>query len=148
LAQDRSRRSQFCDASSIPFLPTCIPLSPSLGTYTDFVGLQFLVIGPPPENTSISQSFDSGLMTGIGSFAIDPTASGAVSGLIVVTYDLYSVSPNDPIFDPNDEISGSNFATAQASMTVTSTPSAPEPGSMALLGTGLVAVLLTRKRRY
>ena len=91
MAQDRSRRSQFCDASSIPFLPTCIPLSPSLGTYTDFVGLQFLVIGPPPENTSISQSFDSGLMTGIGSFAIDPTASGAVSGLIVVTYDLYSV---------------------------------------------------------
>ena len=105
------------------------------------------MIGPSPENTSISQSFDSGLMTGIGSFAIDPTASGAVSGLIVLTYDLYSVSPNDPIFDPNDEISGGNFATAQASMTVTSTPSAPEPGSMALLGTGLLAVLLTRKRR-
>ncbi|HUO73665.1 MAG TPA: PEP-CTERM sorting domain-containing protein, partial [Solirubrobacteraceae bacterium] len=87
------------------------------------------------------QVFDASLSTGIGSFAIDPSASGTASGIIVLTYDLFSVSPNDPTFSPDDEISGGNFLTANASVTVV-----PEPSSLVLLGAGLVAAGLHRKR--
>ena len=138
--------TQFCDSSSGSLPAGCLPVSPDLGIYTDFAGMQFLVAGPSPESTSVSQSFDNTLMTGIGSFAIDPSASGTVSGLIVVTYDLYSVSPNDPTFDPSDEISGGNYVDATASVTVGSLPTAPEPGSLPLLAIGLVA-LCTRLRK-
>ena len=133
--------SQFCDASSSPLPDICLPVSPDLGSYADLAGLQFLVVGPSPESTTISQVFDASLLTGIGSFAIDPSASGTSSGIIVLTYDLFSVSPNDPTFSPDDEISGGNFLTAAASATVV-----PEPGSLVLLGAGLVAAGLHRKR--
>ena len=81
----------------------CLSLAPNLGAYTDFAGAEFLVAGPPPESTTVSQTFDNTALTGIGSFAIDPGASGTVSGIIVLTFDLFSVSPNDPGFSPVDD---------------------------------------------
>jgi len=139
--------TQFCDSSSSPLPSVCLPLSPDLGTYTDFAGLQFLVAGPSPESTAISQTFDNLLSTGIGSFAIDPSAGGSLSGIIVLTYDLFSVSPNDQAFDPiNDTISNGNYLTAEASVTVAPVTSVPEPSSFALLGAGLLAVVLQRRK--
>jgi hypothetical protein len=79
------------------------PCSNSLGTYTDFIGPQFQVVGPSPENTSFTQSFNLLAQTGAGSFTINSSAppGDSVIGEIVVTYDLYSVDPNNPNFDPS-----------------------------------------------
>jgi len=137
--------TQFCDSTSSPLPAICVPPTPDLGTYTDFSAAGFLVIGPAPESPSVSEAFDNSLLTGIGSFAIDPGASGTESGIIVLTYDLYSVSPNDPNFDPTqDEVSGGNYLTAAASVSAV-----PEPGYVPLLGIGLAALgaRLRRSRR-
>jgi hypothetical protein len=138
--------TQFCDSTSSPLPAICLPLAPSLGTYTDFAGLQFLVAGPSPENTTISQAFDQAAGTGIGSFDIDPGASGTASGIIVLTYDLFSVSPNDPAFSFGDEISGGNYLTAAASVTVAPVAPVPEPGSLLLVSGGLLLAVLQRGR--
>ena len=127
----------FCDSTSSPLPDICLPPSPNLGTYTDFAGAQFLVAGPSPENTVISQTFDNTALTGIGSFVIDPSASGTASGIIVLTYDLFSVSPNDPAFSPDDELSSGNYLTAAASVTAV-----PEPASISLLGAVLLVAVL------
>ena len=135
--------AQFCGNGSAP--PFCDPLSPSLGTFTDFTGAQFLLIGPSPESISVTQSFDNAGRTGVGSFSID---SGAVpgsvaTGLIELTYDLFSVTPNSPDFNPlTDTISNGNFLTAPAEVDVIS--AVPEPTSFSLL---LIASCLPGLRR-
>jgi PEP-CTERM motif len=130
--------------------PITSPCSNPLGTYTDFVGQQFFVLGPSPESSSLSQSFDLLALTGVGSFFINPLAQPGdkAIGQIVLSYDLFSLSPNDPNFDPiADTLSNGNFLMAPASVTVTkSTVSTPEPGSLFLLATGLAGCLLAKKR--
>lgn len=136
--------SAFCDSASSPLPGICNPVSPNLGSYTDFIGQQFLVVGPSPESTTISQDFDNAALTGLGSFSINADATGTASGILVVTYDLFSVSPNDPNFDPNDEISGGNFLTENASVTVGQTSPVPEPTSLVLIGSGFLGFVLRR----
>jgi hypothetical protein len=122
------------------------PCTNSLGTYTDFAGPQFLVVGLSPESTSITQAFNDGLMTGMGSFLINPAATGSVSGEIVLTYDLYTVDPNSASFDPLiDTVSVGNDLTSAASVTV-ATKSTPEPGSLLLLAIGIAGCLPAKKR--
>jgi hypothetical protein len=142
--------SQFCGSGSTP--PFCNTPSPTLGTYTDLAGPQFLVVGPTPENPSLTQAFDNTLQTGLGSFAIDPAATpgSSVTGSIDLTYDLYSVTPNAPNFDPNaDLISTGNFLVAGATVNVTSPTSVPEPGTLPLMITamGAFGLLCARNRR-
>jgi hypothetical protein len=124
--------------------PISSPCSNSLGTYTDFIASnQFVVVGPAPESSSVTQAFDNSLLTGIGSFLINSTANpgDSVIGQIVLTYDLFSVSPNSPNFDPAaDTISLGNILTASASVSVTGT-SVPEPGTGSLFGYGLIVLL-------
>ena len=138
--------SDFCvGAVNSPCTPNAI------GTYTDFAGaFQFLVVGPDPESPSITEAFDPALFTGLGIFAIDPAATGSISGAIAVTYDLYSVDPNSMDFDPNaDIVSAGNLLLVPASVTVKdSTVSIPEPGVWVLLLAGFAVLLpLTRKLR-
>lgn len=128
-----------------------IPATP-LGAFTDFISaFNFFVVGPAPDSTSVSQAFDAPSQTGIGSFAIDAGALiGAVaSGQIILTYDLFSVSPNDPLFDPGaDGLSFGNTLAVNASVTVTPpTTGVPEPESLLLLAAGLIALHGVRRRR-
>jgi hypothetical protein len=85
-------------------------------------------------------------LTGIGSFFINPLAQPGdmAIGQIALSYDLFSLSPNDPNFDPfADTVSNGNFLMAPASVTVTKTPgSTPEPASLLLLAAGVLALLL------
>ncbi|TPW18542.1 MAG: hypothetical protein FD130_178 [Halothiobacillaceae bacterium] len=73
-----------------------------------------------------------------------------MSGQIVLNYDLYAVSPNDPLFDPGtDGLSFGNTLTADASVTVkasTPPPPVPEPQSLLLLAVGLLALGVVRRR--
>jgi len=128
--------------------PISSPCSNPLGTYTDFVGQQFFVLGPSPESSSISQSFDVMALTGVGSFFINPLAQPGdmAIGQIALSYDLFSLSPNDPNFDPfADTVSNGNFLMAPASVTVTKTTvSTPEPASLLLLAAGVLALLLAK----
>jgi hypothetical protein len=131
--------------------PMTSPCSNPLGAYTDFIGQQFFVLGPAPESSSISQSFNFMALTGVGSFFINPLAQpeDKATGQIVLSYDLFSLSPNDPNFDPTvDTLSNGNILMAPASVTVTSTMmQTPEPGSFSLIACSLLAFLLLTKRR-
>jgi hypothetical protein len=119
--------------------------SSTLGTFTDFIGPNFIVVGPPPESPVVSQLFDSVAKTGIGSFAISSTAlvGDAAMGEIQLTYDLFSRSPNDPNFDPaTDTISVGNLLSQTASVTVV-----PEPASWLMIGTAGALAAFWRRRR-
>ncbi|MGA9883899.1 MAG: PEP-CTERM sorting domain-containing protein [Candidatus Acidiferrales bacterium] len=124
------------------------PCSNSFGTYTDLAGSQFLVAGPG--EGPITESFDDTSMTGIGSFAIDPASVGTLVGDIVVTYDLYDVDPNSANFDPTaDIVSLGNYLSTAASVTVGTNgtvTSTPEPGTLALLASGLGMLFLLKRK--
>ncbi len=105
------------------------------------------VIGPDDGNGEInpwSQSFDQGLMTGIGEYLINDfqSAGDEVTGTMVLDYDEYRVSPNDRSFDPDaDTIATGHTMTAAASVSVTG--DAPEPaGLWMMLGAGGLLGLL------
>jgi hypothetical protein len=83
----------------------------------------------------------------VGSFLVSPSATPGelIAGLIVLTYDLYSVSPNDPNFNPNiDTISTGNLISTDAEVKVSTIP---EPGTLLLLLSGLGLSWLARLRR-
>ena len=138
--------SDFAVVTSSDFCTGAVssPCSNPFGVYTDFIGQQFVVVGPSPEQGSVAQSFDDASMTGVGSFAINPTSSGTLDGFLAVTYDLYSVDPNSANFDPTvDTVSTGNYLYAAASVTVgSSSTTVPEPGTMSLLASGIVSLLL------
>ncbi len=88
-------------------------------------------------------------MTGVGSFAINPSSVGTLAGYIALTYDLYSVDPNSGDFDPaTDTLATGQYLYAPASITVgTTVTTTPESGTLLLLATGLSLLWLKRKSR-
>jgi hypothetical protein len=139
--------ARFCQTTSAVGHIVCIfSPDPSFGVFTDYIAqFNFIVAGPTPESPVISQAFNPALLTGIGSFAVPATAPyGTFSAGIVLDYDLYSRSPNDPAFDPvRDRINTGreNVFGAAAAVTVI-----PEPATFLLVACG-AAMLLRRRRR-
>jgi len=143
--------SEFClNPVSLPFCT-----GSTLGTYTDIISSEFnpVVVGPTPESSSITQNYSLAMQTGAGSFKIASSAkNGSISnGEMVLTYDLFSVSPNDPSFDPNlDTISTDNFLTAAAAIAVNPQTVTPEPASFGLALVGCISgglLFLARAKR-
>lgn len=132
----------FNDENYLVVTSAVFPALLSVGTFIDYISAQFLVVGPAPESETVSQAFDPVGMTGLGAFEIDQFAPrGALAaGLLTLTYDLFSRSPNDLGFDPEtDTISVGNLLTAQVSVGV------PAPAPVLLVLAGLVP--LVRRRR-
>ena len=75
------------------------PCSNTLGTYTDFTGSQFIVVGPAAGENTVSETFDNTAMNGVGSFSISPAdiPAESVVGEIALFYDLFSVDRTHPI---------------------------------------------------
>jgi hypothetical protein len=116
------------------------------GTYSDFIGPDFVVVGPANgfgDLPTVTQDF--GLNSGVGSFTISPTATigDIVLGESVLTFDVYSVSPDDPSFNPIvDTLANGLEISAPAKVLVTPEP----PTGLLLLAAGL-GLLVRRPRR-
>jgi len=120
-------QTDFClpgsDATDLP----CAGAFPSLGSYTDFTALSnFVVVGPSPYTTTLTQNFDLNLQTGFGSFTILHNASlGTSLGEIDVIYDLFDGDPANG----GMQLGGDNFVALPASITVAAAATVPEPGT-------------------
>ncbi len=124
-------------------------IAPTIGAYTDYIATNYTIAGPVPESPSVTEAFNSVTGTGLGSFEINAgSVTGADNnGQIVLTYDLYSVDPNAPNFNPvTDLLSAGNFLTAPASVTVAAPvmQSIPEPRYLWIMGA--VGLLGFRRR--
>jgi len=138
----------FCKTVVVAGFTVCDQFpDPALGTFTDYIAqFNFIVAGPAPESPVVSQAFNQALQTGVGSFAIAPAAPfGTFSGQILLTYDLYSRSPNDPLFDPGSDFiaPGPNGNTLTANAAVSAIP---EPATILLVACGAAMLVLRRRR--
>jgi hypothetical protein len=121
------------------------PSSP-LGTYEDYVssGLNLVIVGPAPESSTVTQMFDPTKRTGVGAFHIIASAPVTmIPGTLTIDYSLFSLSPNDPNFNPDTD---ALVADATLSQPVT-VAVVPEPGSWFLLSAAAVPAALLRRRR-
>jgi len=112
----------------------------SAAGWGDFTGyttdLGSFVVTP---GTSVSHTFDRGIEAGVGNFYIhsDAVPGSIASGFIDLTYGLFKVNPNDPNFNPdNDIISLNNVFSNPVSVTVLAPSAVPEPSTFILLGAG------------
>jgi hypothetical protein len=136
--------TDFLVVTGASFVP--VPLS-SFGTFTDFISTgPLLVLGPAPESPTITEAFNAATLSGIGAFHIAPTASGTASGTIVINYALFSVSPNDPNFDPDLDVVLPDGA-LRAAASVTAATAAPEPATFGLIAFALLLIRATPARR-
>ncbi len=110
--------------------------------YVDFLSQgPLVVLGAPPESFSASETFDLGSLMGTGGFQILPTADATtVSGILTVSYDVYSQDPNDQFFDPSSYLFSSKVS-AKASLDV------PEPSSAGMMLAAVPLLLGTFKRK-
>lgn len=136
-----SSDTYFLLVNSVSFLPT-----PSIGVFSDLLSFQpNFAVGPAPETSPVSQAFNAGLGTGLASFAIHAaTPIGSLaSGSLYLEYSLYTVSPNDPLFDAYTDTFDSGLVLthpASISVVAANTSAVPEPGTLALLGAGLFSI--------
>lgn len=116
--------------------------TPLYGSYSDYIVSQFYVAGPG-EGTTIVSPWNQTNMTGTGEFDLYPTdPSVSFSGTIIVDYDLFSVDPNNPLFDPGTDFIGSGTFSDPIQVDIT-----PEPASWILLSLPFVLLMLFAWRR-
>jgi hypothetical protein len=119
------------------------------GTFTDYISApeNFFVVGPAQAASTVwSQPFDATDLTGVGAFTIDSTvAPGSVAyGNIVLTYDLFSLSPLNSLFNPDtDTLSIGNILTANASVAAV----VPLPAAVWLFGSAMFGLVGIGKRK-
>ncbi len=117
------------------------------GVFSDYIAsVNFVVIAP--NTTSPVEPFNASLSQGFGQYAIDlgATPPDSDSGTFTVSYDLFVMDPNDPLFDPDQGTFGQEFDPITASVTVVDDVDVPEPSTVLLFGAGL-AMLLGRRLR-
>ena len=123
--------------------------SSSSGTFTDLISApdNFFVVGPGfGASTAWGQTFDATSQIGVGSFNIaDDATQDTIYGQIVLTYDLFTRSPFNPLFDPDtDTLSNGNFLTANASIKINTVPL---PAAAWLFAAALAGLGLSGQRR-
>jgi hypothetical protein len=119
--------------------------TPVYGTYTDYIVNQFYLAGPAPESSVIVSPWDQSTQSGTGEFDLystDPVYS-SFSGLINVDYDLFSVDPNNPNFDPGLDFVGSGTFSDSVTVNVT-----PEPATWVLMFLPIAAMVFFGFRRH
>ena len=118
--------SNFLVVTGASFTPASL-----YGTFQDYISaFNFVVVGPAPESSTVTQSFSSVNHSGVGSFIINSTAPTGISiaGSLVLEYSVFSVDPNDPNFNPDiDTVIADATASAPADVNI-----APEPASLFL----------------
>jgi hypothetical protein len=107
------------------------------GSFTDIFLSLFVVVGP------------GGTLPVLGPYDIDAAATpGFVSvGKLMLSYDLFSVDPNDPLFNPDtDLMTSGNTLDLDASVKIQDAGEVPEPATGALLGLALACLALRGRR--
>jgi hypothetical protein len=128
------------------------------GTYQDYLSgcsmgvcnplnAPFYVAGPAPESSTVTAPWNptSTPLSGLGEFDINSTAfpGATIAGDIIVVYDVFSVDPNSPGFDPiTDTVATGLVLSAPAQVLVT-----PEPSEVFPLAVLLLALVRCRARR-
>lgn len=130
-----------------------------VGVFTPIITNNFVVIGPDDGNGEVNpytQHFDASLGTGIGSYEINSFQSvgDQANGTLVISYSEFSVSPNDPSFNPDtDSLAAGAVLTLSAPVSVIvgdagpESPAVPEGSTFVLSALGLMLVLASRVPR-
>lgn len=138
-----SRISGFAVISSVTYQQTL-----TTGIFEDLAAPLFQVIGPAPFAFPILVSpYDPVLRTGLGEYRINSfeIVGSQAEGDLVITYDVYSESPNNPIFDPVlHTVSSGNVTTLPAVVVVGS--EVPEPATGIVAGLLLCGLAALRRR--
>jgi hypothetical protein len=121
--------------------------NPSLGLYTDFIGLQG---GPDPSFAvapfvSWSQAFDS-VSSGLGSYNVSSSAAPFAedTGLVLVSFDIFDGDPTNGGMQ-----TGSSSVSAAFKVDIARPPAqVPEPSSLRLTVTAILAMAAVALRRY
>ncbi|MEQ1946476.1 MAG: PEP-CTERM sorting domain-containing protein [Bryobacteraceae bacterium] len=125
-------------------------LGSPVAEYTDFLATNtFSVVGPSPESPTLNQSYVQGV-SGLGSFLIPDwaTPSYSWSPTLYLTYDVYSVSPNDLAFNPDTDIlSLGQTLLSTSNISVTSVPEPTTLSSVALAFVALGGWTWSKRRR-
>jgi hypothetical protein len=141
--------------SSVDFVPD--PGFQPVGVFNGFLTMSpevGVVIGPAAGNGEVnpwSEPFDNDLLTGIGSYQINDFQSlgDMTIGNIVVTYDMYNLSPLDPDFKGEiNTLAVDQTMSAATSVTVGAAgATVPEPGTGMFVATALLGWLLAKPLR-
>ena len=111
----------------------------SIGDFIDFVTPQFFLYALPP-NETWTRAFNPAASEGFGAYVIDGSFAlpgDTASGDLDLLFEIHSINPNGPDYNPlNDTVNGSQ-ALLSASVTYGTGAEVPEPASVAMTLAGL-----------